>query len=104
MTRARRGDVARMTKRHDDQALLQAFGRAVRARRESLGLTREQFGAAIGTDAKNLYRLESGTENVSLLRVERVAQALGLCVHDLVCGDLGHASADNLSKQPEGQP
>ena len=80
-----RGDVVDTTKRHDDQPLLLAFGRTVRAQRERLGLTREQFGAVIGTDAKNLYRLESGTENVSLLRVERIATALGLCVHDLIC-------------------
>jgi transcriptional regulator with XRE-family HTH domain len=66
-----------MPKRHPDQPVLQRFGANVRAWREQQGLTRDQLGERLGTDGKNVYRLESGTENLTLVRAQRIADQLG---------------------------
>lgn len=73
-----------MAKQHDDEPILQRVGANLRAWRIRHGLTRDELGERIGTDGKNLYRLESGTENLTLVRAQRIAQALGLRVEDLL--------------------
>ncbi len=89
-----------MAKRYDDEPILRRFGAAVRQRREAIGLSREAFAAALGTDAKNLYRLEAGTENVGLMRATRIASALGVSLHDLVCGADDHAALGRTHRSP----
>lgn len=73
-----------MAKHHQQEPLLQSFGAQVRALRQGKGLTREQFGELLETDAKNIYRLESGTENLTLLRAERIARALAVSLAELL--------------------
>ena len=67
-----------MPKRHVQEPLLQSLAAMVQARRVAMGLSREQFAEQLGTDAKNVYRLERGEENVGLLRLARIAEVLGL--------------------------
>lgn len=73
-----------MPKRHRDQPVLQRFGANLKAWRLRHGQTRDQLGERLGTDGKNVYRLESGTENLTLVRVQRIADRLGLDVGELL--------------------
>ncbi len=73
-----------MAKQHDDEPILQRVGTNLRAWRLRQGLTRDALGERIGTDGKNLYRLEKGTENLTLVRAQRIADALGLRLEDLI--------------------
>jgi len=59
------------------------FGSAVRSRREALGLTQEAFAERAGIHRTYLSDVERGTRNVSLLNVERVAEALAMKVSEL---------------------
>lgn len=73
-----------MPKRHPNEPILQRLGQVILQRREALGLSREALGERLGTDAKNIYRLESGQENVGYLRLARIAEALRMELVDLV--------------------
>lgn len=73
-----------MPKRHPNEPILQRLGQVIWQRREALGLSREALGERLGTDAKNIYRLESGEENVGYLRLARIAEALQLELAALV--------------------
>jgi transcriptional regulator with XRE-family HTH domain len=77
-TRDRHADRLRMPKRHVQEPLLRSLAAMVQARRMAMGLSREQFAEQLGTDAKNVYRLERGEENVGVLRLARIADVLGL--------------------------
>jgi len=59
------------------------FGYAVRDRREALGLTQEEFAERAGIHRTYLSDIERGTRNVSLVNIERVAEALGLRLPEL---------------------
>ncbi len=59
------------------------FGFAVKDRRESLGLTQEEFAERAGIHRTYLSDIERGTRNVSLVNIERVAQALALRISEL---------------------
>jgi transcriptional regulator with XRE-family HTH domain len=58
------------------------FGFAVKARREALGLTQEDFAEKVGIHRTYLSDVERGTRNISLLNIERVAAALDLSLSD----------------------
>jgi XRE family aerobic/anaerobic benzoate catabolism transcriptional regulator len=57
--------------------LLQALGAAVRARRGEKGLTMRQLGERAGVSERFLVQLETGEGNISVVRLEDVAEALG---------------------------
>jgi len=57
-------------------ALLQRLGGAVRRRREVQGLSRSLVAARAGLSLRFLGQLETGTGNISYLKLARVAEAL----------------------------
>ncbi len=59
------------------------FGFAVKDRRESLGLTQEEFAERAGIHRTYLSDIERGTRNVSLINIERVAKGLSLKISEL---------------------
>lgn len=59
------------------------FGDAVRDRREALGLTQEAFAERAGIHRTYLSDVERGTRNLSLVNVERIADALDLKLSEL---------------------
>jgi transcriptional regulator with XRE-family HTH domain len=59
------------------------FGFAVRARREALGLTQEEFAERAGIHRTYLSDIERGSRNVSLLNIERLAMALSMEISEL---------------------
>jgi transcriptional regulator with XRE-family HTH domain len=59
------------------------FGFALKARREELGLTQEEFAEKASIHRTYLSDVERGTRNICLLNLERVAAALSLPLSEL---------------------
>lgn len=64
--------------------LLVTLGRAVRVRRERLGITREALAQRSGVSLRFLSDLEHGKGNISILRLIDIARSLGVSLADLV--------------------
>jgi transcriptional regulator with XRE-family HTH domain len=60
-----------------------ALGRAIRLRREELGLTQEALADAADLDATSIRGLERGVANPTWDVADRTARALGLALHEL---------------------
>ena len=79
-----------------------AFGDAIRARRQSLGLSQEQLADRAGIERKSVSRVETGAYSPSVDRLWNICDALGVLPRALLEGsDLppavgskpGHAAA-----------
>jgi XRE family transcriptional regulator, aerobic/anaerobic benzoate catabolism transcriptional regulator len=68
-----------------DEAFLQELGQRVRQMRGIRGMSRKVFSQVSGLSERYLAQLESGTGNVSIVLLRRVAQAAGAPIEDLVC-------------------
>ena len=66
--------------------LLTALGRSVRNSRESLGLSRRSLAQRAGLSIRYLAQLESGTGNISVSKLDKLARAMGLAAADLLAG------------------
>lgn len=60
-----------------------ALGRAIRLRREEVGLTQEASADAADPDPTSVRGLERGVANPTWDVADRVARALGLALHEL---------------------
>lgn len=86
--------------------LTKRVARRIAAHRRTLGLTQEDLAGRLGIALKNLQRLESGRQNLTLNTIARVAAALDIDV-DLVFVDppLSRALPTHLPLvQHEGRP
>ena len=61
-----------------------AFGGAVRARRERLGLSQEEFAHRAALDRTYVSGIERGVRNPTLRVIGRIAKALGTPAHKLL--------------------
>jgi DNA-binding XRE family transcriptional regulator len=77
------GNVAAMAKRAVKPDIRGRFGFAVKDRREELGLTQEDLAEKAGLHRTYVSDIERGTRNLSLLNIERVADALDLAISKL---------------------
>jgi XRE family aerobic/anaerobic benzoate catabolism transcriptional regulator len=68
-----------------DEAFLQELGQRVRQMRGIRGMSRKVFSQVSGLSERYLAQLESGTGNVSIVLLRRVAQAAGSPIEDLIC-------------------
>jgi putative transcriptional regulator len=78
-----------------------ALGRAIRLRREEVGLTQEALADAADLDATFIRGLERGIANPTWEVANRVSRALGLALHELA------RRADELEtkdRRPTNQP
>jgi transcriptional regulator with XRE-family HTH domain len=62
--------------RRPAHAYLLALGRAIATARKASGLTVQQLADNLSIDLRNAHELEAGTQNLSVLRLRRVAEAL----------------------------
>jgi transcriptional regulator with XRE-family HTH domain len=62
------------------------FGRAVRKRRQELGVSQEDFAGLCGMDRTYMGGIERGERNVSLLNIERIAKTLQISLSELFRG------------------
>lgn len=85
---------AKMQPKSDDEKLLRRVGERIRAERLSASMTLRDLAKASTVSERFLVALESGKTNVSILRLNEVAIALGTTLAALVEGD---ARADRLS-------
>jgi ribosome-binding protein aMBF1 (putative translation factor) len=63
---------------------LQAFGAAVRRRRQDLGLSQETLAEGAGVHRTYVGGIERGERNVSLINILGLAEALELSSHELM--------------------
>lgn len=70
------------------------FGFAVRARREELGLTQEEFAERARIHRTYVSDIERGSRNVSLVNIERVAAALALGLSECSPGSSAHEQGE----------
>lgn len=66
--------------------VLHNLGSRVRAERESLGLSQEEFAEKCGFDRTYISLIERGKRNIALLNLEKVAKGLGTTVSILTEG------------------
>lgn len=59
------------------------FGFAVKSRREELGWTQEELADRAKIHRTYLSDIERGSRNVSIINIERIAEALKLEISDL---------------------
>lgn len=72
-----------MKKRKPSQDIRERFGFAIKVRREELELTQEDLAEKAGIHRTYLSDIERGSRNVSIINVERIAEALELAMSEL---------------------
>jgi transcriptional regulator with XRE-family HTH domain len=78
-----------------------ALGRAIRLRREEVGLTQEALADAADLDPTSVRGLERGIANPTWDVVDRVARALGLPLHRLA---LKADELETRDRRPTNRP
>ncbi|WP_454735490.1 helix-turn-helix domain-containing protein [Cupriavidus necator] len=63
---------------------LVALGDAIRRIRKARGLSQEQLALSAEIDVSYLGRVERGDNNAAVLRLERIAEALGVTMAELM--------------------
>ncbi|MEM6676173.1 MAG: shikimate kinase [Planctomycetota bacterium] len=69
--------------RQDEESLLRALGRRIRAEREHRGLTVTDLAESAGVSRRYVTEAEAGRANLTLLKLARLASALGIPLRDL---------------------
>ena len=59
------------------------FGRALRRRRQDLGVSQEEFADLCGLDRTYVGGIERGERNVALVNIEKIAKALNISLREL---------------------
>jgi transcriptional regulator with XRE-family HTH domain len=62
------------------------FGRALRRRREKLGVSQEAFADMCQLDRTYIGGIERGERNVALVNIEKIAKTLKLTIAELFRG------------------
>jgi transcriptional regulator with XRE-family HTH domain len=62
------------------------FGKAVRQRRNKLGVSQEAFADMCGLDRTYVGGIERGERNVALVNIEKIAKTLRLTIAELFRG------------------
>lgn len=73
-----------MAKSHKNNPLLIAVAARIKALQKARNLTNETFAALLGTQPPNLHRLTKGMENLTLTRLQHIAEVLQVEVADLL--------------------
>ena len=79
-------------------AFMRSLGRRVRLLRLAAELTQEELGEAAGISRSFVSLIEHGARGVDVVRLLRIAAALGLPLHELV--NLGLPVADRMEGLP----
>ena len=59
------------------------FGRAVRQKRNRLGVSQEEFADMCGLDRTYIGGIERGERNVALQNIEKIAKAFGASLAEM---------------------
>jgi transcriptional regulator with XRE-family HTH domain len=63
---------------------LTSLGEAIRNARKAQGISQEKLALAAGVDRSYMGRVERGDNNVAILTLLKIAQALGLKIGDII--------------------
>ena len=66
--------------------ILERFGQRVRRLRQAKGWSQEEFAYQCGLDRTYVGGIERGERNVALRNIERLADALGITIPELMKG------------------
>lgn len=69
---------------HAGHPVLVAFGRSIRAARAERGISQEELALRSGVDRSYMSSIERGEQNVGLMSMTRIAEALGVTLSELV--------------------
>ena len=69
---------------HARHPVLVAFGRAVKEARGECSMSQEELAHRAGIDRSYMSSIERGEQNVGLMSMHRVAEALGISLSELV--------------------
>ena len=59
------------------------FGRAVRSRRQKLGVSQEEFADMCGLDRTYVGGIERGERNLALVNIEKIARTFRISLSEL---------------------
>lgn len=74
----------RLSSKVDKDKKLVRVGAAVRARRKELGISQEALAAISGVERSNMGKIERGENNLSVLNLVRIADALDCNAADIL--------------------
>jgi len=74
----------RLSAKVDKDAKLVRLGAAVRARRKELGISQESLAIISGVERSNMGKIERGENNLSVLNLVRIAEALTCQAADIL--------------------
>lgn len=69
---------------HARHPVLLTFGRAVREARSESGMSQEELAHLSGVDRSYMSSIERGEQNVGLMSMHRIAEALGVSLAELM--------------------
>ena len=103
------GPNVQYTARSAMNPILKKIGRAIRDRREALGLTRQRLAQVSGVSIRFLNDVELGLANPSVLKLQALAEALGTSVEAFLAESAeGPGTAADFparaAREPEKQP
>ena len=76
--------MAKPSPEHAGDQILVDLGAAIRKTRKELGLSQEALAIDAGLDRSYMGGIERGEHNVSLVNVQKIADALGLKMSKLI--------------------
>jgi transcriptional regulator with XRE-family HTH domain len=68
--------MSRLSAQLDRDQKLARLGAAIRAKRKALGVSQEELAIASGVERSNMGKIERGENNLSVLNLVRIAEAL----------------------------
>ena len=69
---------------HDQSQLLKRFGKRLQTLRKFRNITQEDLAAKAGFSRTYCTEIETGKRNISLLNLQKLADALGLPLYELL--------------------
>lgn len=70
--------------RSDHTSTLEKLGKAIRTRRQAVGMSQEALADAAGINRTHMGEVERGKRNVSFMGVAKIAKALDAKVSELI--------------------
>jgi len=74
----------RLSSKADKDKKLVRLGAAIRAKRKGLGISQEELAIISGVERSNMGKIERGENNVSILNLVRIADALDSKAADIL--------------------
>lgn len=62
-----------------------SFGKCIRFYRNKIGLSQEKFALLINMDRTYYASVEAGKRNISIANIEKIANGLGVPIHNYSC-------------------